>query len=303
MLSKTRVITAIWMACLLIPFLLLGGYFFYGLSIIFAYVATYELINMHNNKNNLPSFITKLVPLLSSIMVVVIMIADKVLKVNGVNYVVFSFLVIMILLLILPLFYKELKMTDGFFYIASIIYGGISFGVMALIRNIEINSSASFIIGSLDFNLSGLLIFVYILLTTMFTDIGAYEIGCRFGKHKLIPNVSPKKSVEGAIGGSLIGALMGTIGFMMIEYFCKFSLFSIENIVLKIIVVFLATLLLTIISQIGDLIASKLKREYGIKDFGKVFPGHGGVMDRFDSLILTSAVFFVILALFGVILC
>ena len=78
---------------------------------------------------------------------------------------------------------------------------------------------------------------------------------------------------------------------------------SIENIVLKIIVVFLATLLLTIISQIGDLIASKLKREYGIKDFGKVFPGHGGVMDRFDSLILTSAVFFVILALFGVILC
>lgn len=303
MLSKTRVITAIWMACLLIPFLLLGGYFFYGLSIIFAYVATYELINMHNNKNNLPSFITKLVPLLSSIMVVVIMIADKVLKVNGVNYVVFSFLVIMILLLILPLFYKELKMTDGFFYIASIIYGGISFGVMALIRNIEINSSASFIIGSLDFNLSGLLIFVYILLTTMFTDIGAYEIGCRFGKHKLIPDVSPKKSVEGAIGGSLIGALMGTIGFMMIEYFCKFSLFSIENIVLKIIVVFLATLLLTIISQIGDLIASKLKREYGIKDFGKVFPGHGGVMDRFDSLILTSAVFFVILALFGVILC
>lgn len=303
MLSKTRVITAIWMACLLIPFLLLGGYFFYGLSIIFAYVATYELISMHNNKNNLPSFITKLVPLLSSIMVVVIMIADKVLKVNGVNYVVFSFLVIMILLLILPLFYKELKMTDGFFYIASIIYGGISFGVMALIRNIEINSSASFIIGSLDFNLSGLLIFVYILLTTMFTDIGAYEIGCRFGKHKLIPNVSPKKSVEGAIGGSLIGALMGTIGFMMIEYFCKFSLFSIENIVLKIIVVFLATLLLTIISQIGDLIASKLKREYGIKDFGKVFPGHGGVMDRFDSLILTSAVFFVILALFGVILC
>lgn len=303
MLSKTRVITAIWMACLLIPFLLLGGYFFYGLSIIFAYVATYELISMHNNKNNLPSFITKLIPLLSSIMVVVIMIADKVLKVNGVNYVVFSFLVIMILLLILPLFYKELKMTDGFFYIASIIYGGISFGVMALIRNIEINSSASFIIGSLDFNLSGLLIFVYILLTTMFTDIGAYEIGCRFGKHKLIPNVSPKKSVEGAIGGSLIGALMGTIGFMMIEYFCKFSLFSIENIVLKIIVVFLATLLLTIISQIGDLIASKLKREYGIKDFGKVFPGHGGVMDRFDSLILTSAVFFVILALFGVILC
>ena len=60
--------------------------------------------------------------------------------------------------------------------------------------------------------------------------------------------------------------------------------------------------MLTIISQLGDLIASKLKREYGIKDYGKLFPGHGGVMDRFDSVILTCAVFFVVLTLLGVVL-
>ena len=72
---------------------------------------------------------------------------------------------------------------------------------------------------------------------------------------------------------------------------------------LKIVIVLLLSICLTIVSQIGDLIASKLKREYGIKDYGNIFPGHGGVMDRFDSLILTSAVFFIILALFGVVLC
>ena len=78
---------------------------------------------------------------------------------------------------------------------------------------------------------------------------------------------------------------------------------GIKNLVIEIIVVFVLSLCLTIVSQIGDLIASKLKREYGIKDYSNLFPGHGGIMDRFDSLILTSALFFVILALFGVVLC
>lgn len=303
MLNKTRVITAIWMALLLIPFVFFGGYFFYGLAIVISYIATFELISMHNKKNNLPSFLTKLIPLMSSLLVAVVMIADKILVTNGVNYVIFSLVVIVILLLILPLFYKELKMTDGFFYIGSIIYGGLSFAVIAVIRNVRISAANNLLIGSLDVNLTGLAMLIYILLVSIFTDIGAYEIGCRFGKHKLVPDVSPKKSVEGAIGGTVIGTIMGTIGLLLLEHFIGFSLFKISNVAVKVIVIIISTLLLTIISQIGDLIASKLKREYGIKDYGKVFPGHGGVMDRFDSLILTSAVFFVILALFGVVLC
>lgn len=302
MLNKTRVVTAIWMALLLIPFLFLGGYFFFGLAAIAAYIATYELVKMHNQKYQLPNFITILIPLLSFFLVLVVMIAKMVLKTNGINYVIFGILVIFIVLLVIPLFYQQLKMSDAFYYIGSIIYGGASFAVIACLRNVDIVSSNHYQL-TLDINLNGLAVFGYVLITTMFTDIGAYEIGCRIGKHKLIPSVSPNKSVEGSIGGSIVGAIMGTIELVLVESILGFNLLGIDNMILKIIGVLFVSLLLTVVSQIGDLIASKLKREYGIKDYGNVFPGHGGIMDRFDSLILTSAVFYVILALCGVVLC
>ena len=147
-------------------------------------------------------------------------------------------------------------------------------------------------------------IYVWLIFIIAFlTDTFAYFVGYLFGKHKLIPDVSPNKSVEGAIGGSVCGSILGTVELVLCESLLGFNLFGIKNLAIEIIVVFLLSLCLTIVSQIGDLIASKLKREYGIKDYSNLFPGHGGIMDRFDSLILTSALFFVILALFGVVLC
>ena len=213
-----------------------------------------------------------------------------------------SILLITIVLLITSLVYSEVRVTDSFYYIGSILYGGLSFAVVAAIRNIDIYSINNLVIGSYDVNLSGLFIFLYIYLTTIFTDIGAYSIGCRIGKHKLIPSVSPNKSVEGAIGGTICGTLAGTLCLVLAEELVGFNLFGISSLGLNIVVVLFISLMLTVISQIGDLIASKLKREYEIKDYGSLFPGHGGVMDRFDSVILTCAVFFVILTLLGVVL-
>ena len=93
------------------------------------------------------------------------------------------------------------------------------------------------------------------------------------GKHKLIPNVSPNKTIE----GSLIGTLVSVI-------FCSlFYLYQVDP-AANIIVVILITLILNIFSQLGDLFFSAIKREYGIKDFSNLMPGHGGILDRFDSL-------------------
>ena len=121
------------------------------------------------------------------------------------------------------------------------------------------------------------LILVFIL--AFGTDTFAYFVGVKFGKHKLIPKVSPKKSVEGAVGG-IVGSLLLSLIFM---YFTKINInwATIPFLILA-----------SVASEIGDLIASKLKRYAGIKDFGNILPGHGGVLDRFDSIILVSPVIY-----------
>lgn len=125
------------------------------------------------------------------------------------------------------------------------------------------------------------------------SDTCAYVVGRLFGKHKLAPVLSPKKSVEGAIGGVLGSALIGVIfGLIMSNYTGKS-----EN-----LIVIFAVIggLGSVISQIGDLAASGIKRNYDIKDYGHLIPGHGGILDRYDSMIITAPiVYFLSLYLVG----
>lgn len=123
----------------------------------------------------------------------------------------------------------------------------------------------------------GYLLFLLVFIGAWVTDGAAYFVGRAFGKHKLIPDVSPKKTVEGAIGGSIFCAL----SFIAFGLAAGSLTASSSNVVET----FIAGLVVSVISQFGDLIASLIKRHYGIKDYGKLFPGHGGVMDRFDSII------------------
>lgn len=156
--------------------------------------------------------------------------------------------------------------------------------------------------------LIGVRFIVYMLLISTLTDTFAYFIGMKFGKHKMTPNISPKKSWEGAIGGSIVATLIASIFAMyygdifvvgtflgdlfnssgektLLDRLLMGSNFSFQ---LQFIFVFILTFFATIVSQFGDLMASKLKRHYQIKDFGNIFPGHGGIMDRFDSVMLVS---------------
>lgn len=116
-----------------------------------------------------------------------------------------------------------------------------------------------------------------VFLMAFGTDTFAYFIGSNFGKNKLCPKISPKKSVEGSIGG-ILGSLLITISYSLFMSLDKIGLL----IVLGVIV--------SIISQIGDLAASRIKREVGIKDYGSIMPGHGGVLDRFDSIIISAPI-------------
>lgn len=131
----------------------------------------------------------------------------------------------------------------------------------------------------------GLVVLIYIVIAAFGCDIGAYFVGRSFGKHKLIERVSPKKTVEGAVGGWLIGAVASFIFIMVMPS----SLIPID---LPLSFLIIASLTLPIVSQIGDLSFSLIKRNYNVKDFGSVIPGHGGVLDRMDSLFF-CLIFFV----------
>lgn len=122
-------------------------------------------------------------------------------------------------------------------------------------------------------------------------DVFAFLVGSAVGKHKLIPEISPKKTVEGAVGGVVCTAAL-----------CLAYGYVLDLVVADMVVdyIFLAIIgvILPIVSQLGDLVASLIKREYGVKDYGKIFPGHGGVMDRFDSVFAVSTVLLILCIIF-----
>jgi phosphatidate cytidylyltransferase len=128
-------------------------------------------------------------------------------------------------------------------------------------------------------------IWVFFLLIVVFTnDTGAFYSGRLFGKHKLYEAVSPNKTWEGSIGG-LISS------FVVAPIFLSF--FRIQEFNLAILIL---VLLISVMGQIGDLVESMLKRTYGIKDSGKILPGHGGILDRIDALLFAIPVLYIYLA-------
>ncbi len=129
-------------------------------------------------------------------------------------------------------------------------------------------------------NMYGVWAISFVLVVAWATDTFAYFSGMLFGKRKLCPEISPKKTIAGAVGGTLLGTLAGVLVFVIAgkTWYSGFC-----------------ALPLSIISQLGDLAASVIKRRFGVKDYGKIFPGHGGVLDRFDSIIpvsIMSALYF-----------
>lgn len=157
----------------------------------------------------------------------------------------------------------KLVLEDVFASYATAFYIIASFGALVLLRD-------------RDF---GLYLVILTLYGPWISDVFAYFCGRLFGRHKLIPDVSPKKTVEGAVGGVVFCALAAILyGFILKTFIGEIS--SVSYVSLALIGAVIA-----VISQIGDLIMSHIKRKYGIKDYGFILPGHGGILDRFDSVL------------------
>ena len=150
-----------------------------------------------------------------------------------------------------------------------------------------------------DFIRGGQYFYLLAFVGAWVTDTFAYFTGMLLGKHKLIPDVSPKKTVEGAVGG----VVFCTLSFVVFGLLYNRFWLADGDEAIPLLAMAIVGFIVSIVSQIGDLSLSLLKRKYGIKDFGKIFPGHGGVLDRFDSVLAVSIILtvsFVFLTALGI---
>lgn len=273
-----RTITGLILAVVLILLLLLGDWYFaLGVGIL-GFIGTYELLMMFSSKEPILKKLCLTVPLWSAATIIFGFLD---------NTMVLPMLVIgVIVFLIGMILNKHITANACVMMIFSYLYGGFLFYSMVILRNIN------------------MWILAIVFITVMLTDVGGYIFGYLFGKHKLCPTISPKKTIEGAVLGTIFGLCCGTGAYFIVTRLLEetvFLTFNDMHLVIEILCVVGITLLLSVTGQLGDLVASKLKRAYDIKDFGKIFPGHGGVLDRFDSTLIAGALMFVICYMIGVI--
>lgn len=257
----TRIITAVVGLLILSPFLLFSGTFIFEIFIILmAVIGIFEMFNCL--KLNKKYYITIPAYLLAGIVPV---LARNIETSLFFKLLFFLFFLYMFYLMVVSVFSKgTILINDIAMAYVMTVYIIFSFSCIILLRDVRY----------------GQYIFLLVFVSAWMTDAGAYAIGKPFGKHKLIPDVSPNKTIEGAVGGSVVCILS----------FCLygFVIGIIFDATPQYIPLIIIGLVMSIISQCGDLIASLIKRKHNVKDYGNIFPGHGGVMDRFDSIIATA---------------
>ncbi|MFC6346764.1 phosphatidate cytidylyltransferase [Vagococcus carniphilus] len=249
---KQRIITAVVALIFFIPLIILGGMPLHALAAVLAAIGVYELFNMKGLE--IKSFEGILTIIAVVLLVLPIATWFKFLPSN-IDDVTLYYSIVMIMLVV-PVFSKNTYTFDDVaFPVLVSLYVGIGFQNFVSARE------------------AGFKVLMFALLVVWSTDIGAYFCGMKFGKNKLAPHVSPNKTIEGAIGGVLSAVVVA--GIYMVFWPLPYNIG----------VMLILTAIFSIAGQMGDLVQSAYKRHYGVKDSGKILPGHGGILDRFDSLL------------------
>ena len=259
---RTRILTGLSAFIIFLPFLIFSDTIAFPIAMaICSVVSVFEMIHcvgLHKN------------PVLTVPLCLVAAATPVCLRLLGIDPVMAAvpgaILVFLLYVLAITTFSKgKLPVTESSTVLMTSIYIIAGFAAMVYLR---------------DFHEGGKYIYLLTFIGAWVPDTFAYFTGMLFGKHKLIPDVSPKKTVEGAVSG-IFGAVAACLIYgLLIELFTEVSANYLSLAIIG--------LILSFISQLGDLAASLIKREYGVKDYGSILPGHGGIMDRFDSVLAVS---------------
>lgn len=250
---KTRIITGVVAAAIFIPFVVYGGLPFTLVVYLLAAIGFYELLRMKHM-----SFAS--VPGLLGLLAVFALLMPHEWEAQVVEWTGYGKLEMVMIAMILLLVYSVLvknhfTFDDVGFIMLGIMYVG--FGFYYFIETRE----------------AGLVYIIFALVVVWTTDSGAYFVGRRFGKNKLWPEISPNKTIEGFVGGIVIAVIAAAIMQLITP-------FDVSWLALLVVVV-----VSSVFGQMGDLVESAIKRHYDVKDSGNILPGHGGILDRFDSLL------------------
>lgn len=261
---KTRIITAIAaITVILVPcFIFLHTFVLPLIMGLFSAIAVYEIIKATGGKNK----VIQAVSCITAAAVPFLFHFDI-----SVPFMPVAIIYVLAYLIIMVPMHKTTSFNDivtALFATATVPF---SISVFVMLRDVYITAPDKFS------KSSGVFLILFAMFSAWMTDTFAYFTGKFLGKHKLCPNVSPNKTIEGAVGGVIGNIIASTVMFIIFDKF----FFTVHTFVWWQIIIISAVL--SVISMFGDLSASLIKRNHGIKDFGNIFPGHGGVMDRIDS--------------------
>ena len=327
----TRTITAILIALFGIPCLVLGGWFFFFFSVVVALISAFEIVRATNLKGLLRVLIYFITIVFTLGIIYYFFFAELLKPTETAITGLFEkkdFL---------PTIFNEIKLSIMFITIMLCVYFLISFSVesfnvayvfyfvtMILVLAIGIQSFLflrfspyyyfeqsllqdgktvpGHILNKPEFQYGqSMFLFLYVILGVIFNDMGAYFIGMLFGKHKMNERISPKKTWEGFIGGVVFSIIVSVVFALICALKEKplLPVFDTSHIYHIIII----SIIIPLISDVGDFVFSSIKRTFGVKDFSNLLPGHGGILDRIDSLIFASALvsclIMIILSMYG----
>lgn len=252
---KKRLLSATVLLLICIPLLILGGFLFDIAVLLISIFSLYEFISIKEENKKLPPFIKFISYLIMSL--IILTNFENNMFAFALDYRILAGL--FILFLVPSVLYhnrEKYSINDAFYMIGGILFLGISLSTLVIIREKSLN------------------LMIYLLLIPVITDTYSYIIGTLIGKTKLLEVISPNKTLEGMIGGTVFGVIIPTVFYVLFV-----------NKATPIYVVILISLFLSILGQLGDLVFSAIKRYFSKKDFSNLIPGHGGILDRLDSII------------------
>ena len=309
----SRIVVGLVLVLVLFPLIFIGDYLFFAGILVLMGIGEFEIINTIKPKNHKYSLISYIVNYLVLYLPFILIFVESNLiegypwydLVHGFSFINLGIYYLGFLILsytLLVLFDKTFKINDAISMFFFNIFFILSFSSLCYLRYLPLSESINNLniydssISLKTRFLDSTTLFFYFAMGICFSDIFAYFFGVLFGKHKMCPNISPKKTWEGFIGGVLSSFILSSAFALILAYFDKpiLNMLDLNHWYLILII----SALMPLIAVIGDLLFSLIKRHYEIKDFGTILKSHGGILDRLDSITFSGIIVSMLIHIF-----